>query len=242
MGRNILVAGYPRSGNSWFNYMLANTLGAKWIDLQKPDVRHANPEVRRRTGWGDVPLSHYSQFEFVHKSHLLPEKIENISQYSNIIYIVRDPRDVAVSYYFFKNVHVPKTYEKKEEININDILKNKTLWKKHIIEVADEWSHHTRAWINRNSYLVKYEDLNSDCLTTMINICNHLKCEINVETIKEVVNYFEFEKRTGRKKGDADISRFERKGISGDYKNYFSFFDRISFKKHAGEMMKLLKY
>ncbi len=52
-----------------------------------------------------------------------------------------------------------------------------------------------------------------------------------------MVKYNTFEVVTGRKQGEEDITAHQRKGIVGDWKNYFS--DRVKdeFKKRFGDVL-----
>ena len=66
------------------------------------------------------------------------------------------------------------------------------------------------------------------------------QCELRVTParLREVVLAYRFECFTGgRQRGQEDITSHERKGISGDWRNYFT--DRITraFKERFGELL-----
>src|SRR5215469_6599591 len=108
-GRNLYVepddtfiVSYPRSGNTWTRFLIANLLhpnrSVSFANIETfiPDI-HAVPRKLLRT----VPRPR------VIKSHEYFDL-----RYKRVIYIVRDPRDIAVSYFHFhrKFHRIPQDY------------------------------------------------------------------------------------------------------------------------------------
>src|SRR5579862_3808690 len=88
---DIFVCGFPRSGHTWFQNLLAGV------------VFGANPEFAHDSLIQDlVPDVHYKRFykrygpNAYFKSHALPRK-----EYRRVVYLLRDGRDAMVSYYHF---------------------------------------------------------------------------------------------------------------------------------------------
>src|SRR5438874_11952371 len=85
------IVSYPRSGNTWIRFLIANLLhpeievGFANIDTFVPDTAALSSRALKRTPRPRVLKSH--QY-FDHR-------------YPKVIYIVRDARDVALSYYQF---------------------------------------------------------------------------------------------------------------------------------------------
>ena len=98
MGRDILVhkedvfiVSYPKSGNTWVRFMLGN------LFFQDPPVTFKNLERK-------VPDIYQSPGRFLEKlpqPRILKSHEYLDPRYRRLIYIVRDPRDVAVSYYHY---------------------------------------------------------------------------------------------------------------------------------------------
>jgi lipopolysaccharide transport system ATP-binding protein len=66
---------------------------------------------------------------------------------------------------------------------------------------------------------------------------------VPAERLREVVIAYQFERWTGgRQRGQEDSTAHERKGIAGDWRNYFS--DRIkrTFKERYGELLIATNY
>jgi hypothetical protein len=89
MPADIVVCGFPRSGHTWFQNLLAGV------------VFGVDPEFAHDSLIQDlVPDVHYKQFykrygpTAYFKSHALPQK-----EYRRVVYLLRDGRDAMVSYY-----------------------------------------------------------------------------------------------------------------------------------------------
>jgi hypothetical protein len=140
--KDVLIAGYPKSGNTWLGYIMSNLLNAKYIDLHNPaDPPTSDRRVLDLIGWGD---SASDQALTVEKSHSLPAAVE-FAAYKKRILIVRDSRDVAVSYYYFLYYNL-KIFQGADRADIryrwHQSLRN---FKRTVLCVTKEWSKHTIA-------------------------------------------------------------------------------------------------
>src|SRR5207253_9963730 len=86
---DVFLVSYPRSGNTWIRFLIGN--------LAYPDdpVTFANIEHRIPSIY-TYPNRVLRRLPRILKSH---EAFD--PRYPRVIYIVRDPRDVAVSFYYF---------------------------------------------------------------------------------------------------------------------------------------------
>ena len=87
--KKIIIAGYPKSGNTWLSRLTANLVGCPVEGfLYNPN----NVEIAIE---GTERVSDYRVYKSHHQlSELTKEDIQN----SKIIYVVRDPRDVLCSF------------------------------------------------------------------------------------------------------------------------------------------------
>ena len=89
--QDIIVCGFPRSGHTWFQNLLAGVVFG--ID---PELAHDSliqdlvPDVHYKRCYKRYGPTAYF------KSHALPQK-----EYRRVVYLLRDGRDVMVSYYHF---------------------------------------------------------------------------------------------------------------------------------------------
>src|SRR3989344_6645836 len=96
----ILMADYGRSGQGWLSYMLCFILNAKYVepyDFLKGMLYTTDERVRSLTS-GNLPNRPKSPYLMIIKTHNWPAK--NINLTDKIIFLTRDPRDIAVSAYY----------------------------------------------------------------------------------------------------------------------------------------------
>src|SRR5437870_10262199 len=99
---NTFIVSYPRSGNTWTRFLVANLLHpgepATFLNIERwvPDSEAQSSRYLKRIPRPRVIKSH--QY-FDHR-------------FKKVVYIVRDPRDVALSYYDFhrKYRQIPDGY------------------------------------------------------------------------------------------------------------------------------------
>jgi hypothetical protein len=154
-GRNLTVypddcflVSYPRSGNTWTRFLVGNLL-----DRDNP-VTFTNIESR-------IPEIYFNSD---HSMRALPRprllKSHECFQphYRQIIYIVRDPRDVAVSFYHHnvKAGNIADNYPMQDFIPRFVNAEFDTKW--------GSWSDHVRSWLflrqgQPGFMLLRYEDM-----------------------------------------------------------------------------------
>ena len=93
------------------------------------------------------------------------------------------------------------------------------------------------SWINGDSLLIRYEDLIADEISSFEKIVDHCQIPVSRERLHEIIKYNRFETVTGRCRGEEDILAHQRKGISGDWRNYFSASVKSKFKKRFGDVL-----
>ncbi|MBI3631797.1 MAG: sulfotransferase domain-containing protein [Candidatus Staskawiczbacteria bacterium] len=221
----ILVSDFGRSGQGWLSYMICYILNARFIepyDFLNGKIYSSSKEVVSLTS-GNLPGREKTKFNLVVKTHNYPSADFNLTD--KVIFLIRDPRDVAVSMH---NLHL---IQERKVGRINPRAKSfLLLWKYckifDYIKIMSAWQKHYSCWHKVSCHQVRYEDLLNTPQETLKGILNYLKTPIDDKVINEAISLFSFEKITGRKRGEEDRQNPEfRKGISGDYKNKFSKFD-----------------
>jgi len=248
MSKKVLLAGYQKSGNTWLGYMLSYILGARYIDLHARDSKPTLQKEILKLIEGNLP--HKSDYEAVCKTHDRYSFIHNSSrvdleQYDKVVCIVRDPRDVAVSRYYFNYYNMPIAVNKPENVLSNKSwFTRKYYWKKTVFSVARNWNFHVMSWRTfEGRIIVKYEDLHRHCLKALKEICCYLEVSDRDDYLEDAIDFFSFDKLSGgRKRGEEYQTAFFRKGIVGDYKNHFSWIDSFIMKRYAGREMRDLEY
>ncbi len=240
----ILIADYGRSGQGWLSYMLCYVLNAKYVEpyfFLKGALYTENKELRKLTS-GDLPGREKTKYSMVIKTHELPATHFNLTD--KVIFLMRDPRDVAVSAYFMYRVTIKEDRSRS--------LKNQIFYLIHgfkftsFMHTAVKWRKFFRTWTARKDIplcSVKYEDLLTETEKTLKGILSYLGVTVPDSLLQEAIQRFSFEILSGRKRGEEDNTNPTfRKGIIGDYKNHFSKIDRIVFQRICGKEMKTLGY
>lgn len=205
----MIIISYPKSGRTWLARMLSNYYGYYFAekDFSKKGLKLITQGKMGPTNW----ITTFHEIDLDRLNEL--KKIYN----KKIVYLIRDPRDCLTSYYFYK------IYHKQNKINmIFHWLKINTFKKKFMEDTLNSWKVHVNTYIGTADYVVKYEDL----LDKSQGNCANSLCEIieNVDRSKleKVIENFRFENITGRQHGEEDKTAFARKGIKGDWLNYFN--------------------
>lgn len=151
------------------------------------------------------------------KSHSFPPKYD-ISKI-HFITILRDPRDLMISSIFYLTSLDPELGGWIEFRNMN--FKDK----------VDLWLYRNdldfKLLLSWNKYeaatKVRYEELSSNTLNAIKGVIEEINEEkTNQIKLKKIIARNSFAKNSGgREPGMEDSKSFYRKGISGDWKNYF---------------------
>ena len=246
MKKKVLIAGYPKSGNTWLGYMLAYILGARYVDLHSPDTPPTNRKYILEVLHKNIsPTSVYSHVHKTHDRYSYATGTLPIESYDKILHLVRDVRDVTVSYYYFHYYNLPLAENKPENMLAHkNWFVRQLYWKKTVYSVARDWLFHTMGWhAFQGARLVKYEDLHADTIACLENMCRYLEYDYSKELLEETVRAFSFERLSGgRKAGEEYSAAFFRKGITGDYQSHFDLFDTLIMKHYCANEMKQLAY
>jgi len=209
---DIFIVGYPKSGNTWFQNILASL------------IYGVNPELTPDSVIQDlIPDVHYKRYyrryrnSVVFKSHSFPR-----SDYRKVIYIVRDGRDVMVSYF-----HYLKVLRERQgrDISFEQILLEKDgLFQKKL------WHEHVDAWLE-NPYgaeliMIKYEDMLNNFVGELEKICKFIGFDAPKHRLEEIKIQTAFNKMRSKevKFGMNNPAwpkdkPFVRRGKAGSYKD-----------------------
>ena len=158
---------YPRSGNTWTRFLIANLVfpnvdvSFRNIERLIPDTSSQSTRALRRTPRPRIIKSHEY---FDHRCR-------------KVIYIVRDPRDVVLSYYDFerKYRHFDDTYPLASYVDdfVNGKL-NSIGW--------GTWAENVASWVytrgkSSNFLLLRYEDMILNTETELARIATFLGIE-----------------------------------------------------------------
>lgn len=243
----ILIADYGRSGQGWLSYMLCYILNATFIEpyCLLSGINYSSSYHVLSLSQGRLPNRKFTDYSLVIKTHSNPAVNFNLTD--KVLYLTRDPRDVAVSAYFRHKVTLKENKGPQRQVikSIKGKIKHFLLSFKTVnyTYTAIKWKKHVQAWENIPSYKVRYEDLSDKPEYVLKGILNYLKTIIDNQIISEAIENFSFKNITGRERGTPDSNNPEfRKGIVGDYKNNFNWLQLKLFKIICNNTAKKFSY
>lgn len=162
----------------------------------------------------------------------------NISFDYQLFVVIRDLRDTLVSAYFSFR------YSHPDDPGINEwrALLSELPMEDGLIRLLDGiqmCADIQVSWRQSNVPYVKYEDLllrDEEILEDIL--LNKCKLPVDSNRLRAIIVANRFENVTrGRKRGEEDITAHERKGIAGDWKNYFTEKVKDAFKQRYGQVL-----
>jgi Sulfotransferase domain len=226
----IIHCGYHKVATTFFSKILkkvAKEFGWKFQSGKQQDLK---PET-------NIFIQSHSKVDL----SLLPSYVGS--------HIIRDPRDMVISGYFYHLwTHEKWCHEKKEKYgnrSYQELLKSlpqeegitrEIVRMKGAIKNMKNWDY-----TNPNFLEIKLEDLAKNEKSIFEQIFQQYGfSQEEMELAMSVVDELSFEKRAGRERGKEDRNSHFRKGVSGDWKNHFTPDHKELFKiTYPGTLVKL---
>jgi len=179
---------------------------------------------------------------FIFKSHALPipQSLDpDDGEFIKLVTIIRDPRDVIVSAAFhLVNLKEERGGWGEEFMKLDDVAKILAVIKSgyFLLTLLEKWYETPFA------YRFTYENLKSRPIDELNGMADYLGLSFNKNRAQKVIQKHSFISQTGRRSGFEDRKVFgKRKGIVGDWKNYFNGDSVAAFKEeHNGRWNELL--
>ncbi|XP_029462887.1 sulfotransferase 1 family member D1-like [Rhinatrema bivittatum] len=247
---DLLISTYPKAGTTWMSEIVDTILNNGDTEKSKRDAIYIRvpflefevPEVLKGTEQlVDLPSPR------VIKTHLPIELLPQTFWDNNckMIYVARNAKDVAVSYYHF--YQMAKVYPEPGT------------WEEFLQKYMDgevsygSWHNHVKGWWEKKQkyrilYLF-YEDMKEDPKREIRKVMKFLEKDLGEDVLENIVHHTSFQVMKENPMAnyetiptcvmDHSISPFMRKGIAGDWKNYFTVaqnkaFDADYTRKMAG--------
>jgi hypothetical protein len=227
----LVVTEYPKSGGTWLVGLLGDALGLPKRDLYVDEGYRAF-DVTRHPWYEGAPGLGLPESAVI-KSHELPGSPLADFQ-AQFVHLVRDGRDVVVSKYFYE----------RDFCVANGILERfDEPFEQYVPRVAGEWRAFVSAWLAEGSRTWRYEDLLEDTAGSVRRLlAEQVGLRVPEARIREAVECNTRERlRTALDRTFA-YNTFVRKGVAGDWRNYFGAAHRKVFDAVAGETLDRLGY
>ena len=257
----IWLASYPKSGNTFLRSLLTAYLFTKdgnfnfevlkninqfpnnvtfeklGIDIsnQKEVIKNyikVQEETNKRDGEGIRFLKTHSTLQDI-DGH----KFTNLKNCLGVIYIVRDPRDVAKSYSNHNSTSIEESINYMKEFNIGGGVKSKDRKNETITHIGS-WSSHYTSWKEFDKVdrylLIKYEDLVKETEKTFLKVLTFVckltkkKLDLDKNKLKNVLNTTSFEsmQKLEKQNGFNEASNFNGKKVT-----FFKYGAKNNWKK-----------
>ncbi len=224
--------------------------------LARAAIEYFLEDERRKSGKpivGDKTPAHIAYMKEIHE--FFPE--------ARIIHVIRDGRDQAISsmFHWWKESDKPQfsnlppsilrskeLYETNRESfgpNGESIFDEEVLrglargWRDNVMRAREDGPR----LFGENYFEARYEDLLKEPEKIFAGMMHFLGADSSTDLVKKCVRDNSFERYTkNRPRGTEDPKSFFRKGISGDWKNYFTVHDHKTFDDVAGDLLARLEY
>jgi len=236
------VVSYPRSGNTWTRFLIANLVhpneDVTFTNIERliPDTSSQSSRALKRTPRPRIIKTHEY---FDHK-------------YGKVIYIVRDPRDVALSYYDFQRKYRQIDDQYPLENYVDDFVNGRL-----ISRGWGTWGENVASWISTrgkspNFLLVHYEDMTADTSRELSRIAQFLGIEPSSALLHNAIarstadRMRELEKAQSGKwvatKNHRQDIPFIRSARSGGWREQLPERSIVQIESKWGELMSTLGY
>ncbi|KAL9974589.1 hypothetical protein ACROYT_G011642 [Oculina patagonica] len=224
---DVFVVTYPKSGTTWVQEILwqifnEGQVKSSHIMLRVPFLEVATSTVFPHPDFNTLPSPRILKTHLPY--HITPKSATEDTK-CKYIYVARNPKDVAVSFYkhstslksFGNGFNGPWEFYAKLFIEGNV---GYNLWNDHVL---GWWKHKD----DPNVLFLTYEDFKKDLLSHVKMIANFLNKPLSDDLVSRIAEQCTF---SGMEKNPASYSikteegefSLLRKGVVGDWKNYFT--------------------
>jgi len=263
MGKIVWLASYPKSGNTWLRAFLHNYIArpespqsindltaftaveSAAAFFRKPgetltteQTQHLRPSVHESL------TRLHDDLVFI-KTHHANIAVHNIplctpAQTAGAITILRDPRDVALSYAAFTGKPVDEIIT----FMANPRAANRAT-EKQVFELLSSWSNHVQSWTTAPKTLtLRYEDLLANPEASFGRIIHYLGGEPEPERLARAIEFSSFktlseQERAHGYNAGSDKTPFFRAGRTGQWREQLTLAQRLRIEAdHATVMLR----
>ncbi|WP_417452309.1 sulfotransferase domain-containing protein [Kiloniella sp.] len=268
------IASYPKSGNTWVRVFLANLiLDAKeplspdranevcvseanrvwyepflkdkpWDEQSEQDIADARELAQKRAVEVNKRVVLLKTHNFL--GEFLNKPLCSMHSTAAAVYIVRDPRDVAVSGADHFGVSIDETIELMSKTGARSEADENLVY-----EIYNSWSNHVKSWTqvkHKNLIVLKYEDMLADPHTVLGGFAKKLGITKDQERIKRAVEFSSFKQLQALEAERGFIERshksekFFRSGKAGGWREVLTDKQRYRIEKDHKVQMKRFGY
>jgi len=273
MGKILWLASYPKSGNTWLRAFLHNLIHDRggpldlnalpgstlmdaartfyeplidkpWDDVTAQDAARLRPRVQQA-------MAASRKGTVMVKTHSMLTRLSGVPSHdpdltAGAICIVRDPRDIAISYADHLGIAIDVTIV---SMGTPDATTYTT--RNGVAEFLGSWSQHVTSWADQEGptvLVLRYEDMLADPLACFGRVADFLHLDAAPALLRKAVDNTGFEQltrqesATGFRERSPEQQRFFRKGRAGGWRGMLSPQQQARIEADHGTVMRRLGY
>ncbi len=278
MDKIIWIASYPKSGNTFLRFLISSLIysddgnfdfdiikNIRQFDIYKyfSFVENLNYADSKNLDKLDIISKYWLEAQkkffnvekkFIFKTHSANLKVNGYNYTDEnrtlgLIYIVRDPRDIVISYSHHTGTSI--------DYNINKLFDNKVTLlnsKRRIKVILSRWDTHIKSWslLNVKKYIIKYEDLINNTEKHFLELIDFIRKDLKIQfklnskKFNNIITNTSFKKLQENENiiGFDEVykGKFFRKGLSKQWENILSEDQNIKIKKEFYITLKKFNY
>lgn len=265
------LASYPKSGNTWFRIFLANLLypSETPLNLNKINtgvIASSRESIDQCLGFDSADLTHdeldllrsdiYREWArnptsaSYHKIHDAFSPIIPEEGCLGVLYFVRNPLDVAISFANHSACSIDHAIQKMADPTFAFCRGNEGQFKQ-VRQYLFSWSMHVQSWLNAkhlNLMILRYEDMKLDTLATFTKAVQFLNLNVTSEAIQQAIQRSDistlqrWEEENDFSEKPAKVARFFRKGVVDDWQGTLSEAQIQQIIEQHGDVMQQFGY
>lgn len=180
---DVFIVTYPKSGTRWIGFFLASIFSMKISGRLLATINYGD-YVR------DINFRYFRSKPLDYR-HLPEPRVFTVHvpwdpDFPNVIYLVRDPRAVLVSFY-----HHHRAVNPRFNLSLSEFIIKNQMW-------PCDWGEHVNSWLTHRReeqkiLLVRYEDLHRDSLNWFSKILEFCNLHVSEEELISAIESSRFE-------------------------------------------------
>ena len=215
---DVLLPAFPKTGSTWVRFLVCNLISLSELEGREVDFHFVSttmPSLGRSNLLEPWPFKTMPRFVKTHKFYwpllfVRPRRV---------VYILRDPRDVMVSYYHYLQARLQRPFHG----DFAELIR-------HPSYGLDACLRHYFSWLPHVTVVIRYEALKQDTVAELRRLLTALQTPLPDELLRLAIERSSIEQMrlAEEKSGLAGPQRFElqfrvvRKGTVKQWPEYFS--------------------